>query len=349
MIEFIFSLDYEIYGNGTGTLDELVYEPTQKLISIFRERNAAFVAFAEAVEFQKIEEFRADEEGIRRVREQLRELHETGFEIGLHLHPWWHNARFINDEWQLDYGLRNICRLPEPQIEEIVSSAVGYLREAIGVQTFKPLSFRGGLWLMQPTCPMAAVLARAGVQIDSSLFKGGRIRDLGIDYRPAHNNGGYWRFSGDVNLPDEDGLLLEIPIHTEMVPFWKMLGQKRLKLQKKVPASRNGNPLSARYLDFARLTYPRKLDFCRMDLDELCKVIDAVRREDERAPGEHRVIVAIGHSKDLVAFDTVIQFLAYLERWGIAVTTFNGVAARLRERESACRMEADENFPGIQA
>ena len=30
MIECIFTLDYEIYGDGTGSLNELVYEPTDR-------------------------------------------------------------------------------------------------------------------------------------------------------------------------------------------------------------------------------------------------------------------------------------------------------------------------------
>ena len=31
MIECIFTVDYEIYGNGTGALIDLVYEPAKQL------------------------------------------------------------------------------------------------------------------------------------------------------------------------------------------------------------------------------------------------------------------------------------------------------------------------------
>ena len=46
---------------------------------------------------------------------------------------------------------------------------------------------------MQPTKTMAEVLLRNGIQVDSSVFKGGRIRDVGVDYRPAARQGWYWR------------------------------------------------------------------------------------------------------------------------------------------------------------
>src|SRR5438552_6310746 len=91
MIEFIFTLDYEIYGNGQGSLRKLVLDPTQRLAEVFEEFDAPFVVFAEAVEFAKIEEARSDPD-ITAVRAQLRELRTGGHEIGLHLHPWWAGA-----------------------------------------------------------------------------------------------------------------------------------------------------------------------------------------------------------------------------------------------------------------
>ena len=39
MIQCIFTIDYEIYGNGTGSLKELVYDPAKKLAAIFQKQN----------------------------------------------------------------------------------------------------------------------------------------------------------------------------------------------------------------------------------------------------------------------------------------------------------------------
>ncbi len=335
MIQFIFTIDYEIYGNGAGSLKDLVLEPTSRLADVFQEWDASFVVFAEAVEFQKMEEFHSDE-AIPEVPAQLRELRDRGCEIALHLHPWWANARHEHNQWSLDWSERNTCALASERMEAIVGGAIDYLRRALDDPDFTPLSFRAGLWAMQPTRTMARVLVRHGVQVDSSVFKGGHIRGLGLDYRPSLKNGDTWRFSNEINAPDPNGLLAEYPIHTEMVPFWKMLGGKRLSLQKKVPGSSSGTPLPNRWLDFARLTYPRKLDFCRMSYDEMQSVMAKVIHEDKATPQEVKTIVAIGHSKDLVDFDSISRFLSYLNKQKVAVTTFQQIVSPPCAAKQAC-------------
>jgi peptidoglycan/xylan/chitin deacetylase (PgdA/CDA1 family) len=321
MIECVFTLDYEIYGNGEGSVRDLVLDPTRQLAALFQEFGVPLVVFAEAVEFARMEETRSDPDAVR-VCAQLRELRDAGHEIALHLHPWWVNARYEDRHWCLDWSERNICILEPERVEAIVSSAIRYLRDALKDPRFTPLSFRSGLWIMQPTTVIASVLARHGVRVDSSVFKGGRVHALGLDYRPALRNGGFWRFRDDVNVPDQHGALWEIPIHTQMVPFWQMLGSKRLKVQRKVPRSSRGTPLPRRWRDFLRFRYPQKLDFCRMTFDEMRAVIEGVLKEGQGRRGERRLVVAIGHSKDLVDFEAIQFFLEFLQERAVAVTTF---------------------------
>src|SRR5271157_6023712 len=130
MIECVFTLDYEIYGNGEGSLRDLVLDPTRRLAELFREFGAPFVVFAEAVEFAKMEEAQSDPDTAE-VRAQLRELRRAGHEIALHLHPWWANARYENKHWRLDWSERNICTLEPDRAETIVSGAIRYLRDGL--------------------------------------------------------------------------------------------------------------------------------------------------------------------------------------------------------------------------
>lgn len=322
MIECVFTLDYEIYGNGAGSLRDLVLEPTDQLAALFREFGASFVVFAEAVEFARMEEAGSDPDTAK-VRAQLRELRAAGHEIALHLHPWWANARFENGHWRLDWSERNICVLNPDRVDAIVSRAISYLRDSLDDPRFTPLSFRSGLWAMQPTAVIANVLARHGVRVDSSVFKGGRIQTLGLDYRPALENDGFWCFGADVNVPEPHGTLWEIPIYTRMVPFWQMLGSKRLKLQRKAPGGGQGTPLPSRWRDFFRFRYPRKLDFCRMTFEEMREAIEGLLEEGEARREERSVVVAIGHSKDLLDTDSIRCFLDFLQQRAITVTTFS--------------------------
>jgi len=331
MIDCIFTIDYEIYGNGEGGLRELVYEPTQCLMATFKEFDVKFVAFVEAAELDRIEEKKSDS-AIVDVREQVRELHVQGFEIGLHLHPQWYNGRYENGKWLLDDSEYNLCTLREERITQIVERSISYLRGVLDKDDFVPLSFRAGNWLFQPTATAAAVLAGNGIRIDSSVFKGGLQHGQTLDYRRALKNGSYWPFSQDVNEPNLEGPWIEIPVYTEMVPFWRMLTSKRVGLQNRGGAEgRSVRQRLNRLLDFSRFLYPLKLDFCRMTLEELKSMMGKVIRKDQQDPRPYRPVVAIGHSKDLVDFETVKSFLSFLQLNGVAVSTFADVYPRVKE------------------
>src|SRR5437868_9842034 len=232
MLECIFTLDYEIYGDGHGSLRELVYEPAKRLKEVFEDAGAKLVVFVEVAELEKIDEVRTDS-AIDDVKAQIREFHRDGHEIALHIHPQWYNASYQDGTWKLDYSEYNLCTLAEDRIDSIVARSIRFLREVLDDADFIPVSFRAGNWLFQPTAVISGVLSRHGIKIDSSVYKGGRQRQHELDYRAAIANGYYWNFSADVNVSELTGPLLEIPVYTRMVPFWKMATAKRIGLQSK--------------------------------------------------------------------------------------------------------------------
>src|SRR5947209_12949753 len=296
MIECIFTIDYEIYGNGEGSLNELVFEPARHLKNIFDAAQAKFVVFVEIAELQQLDRARTDA-AIDDVKRQIREFYEDGYEIALHLHPQWCNARYVGEKWNLDYSEYNLCTLSEQRIDEIVASAIDYLREVLDEPTFTPTSFRAGNWLFQPTSPAAGVLAKHGRRLDSSVFKGGRQRKHGLDYRAAVRNGYFWKFCDDVNVPDREGSLLEIPVYSTLVPPWKMATAKRIGLHKNAaPQRARGRDKFYRLLDLMRFRHPLKFDFCRMTAGELKEMIRNVIREDHGNREIYRPVVAIGHT-----------------------------------------------------
>jgi hypothetical protein len=331
MIECIFTIDYEIYGDGTGSLKDLVYEPAKLLKEMFEKWNARFVTFVEVAEFEKIDACGTDP-AIGLVRQQIRELYESGCEIGLHLHPQWCNARYDHGRWVLDATEYNLCTLPRKRIVEIVERSLAYLRRLLDQPGFSPLSFRAGNWLFQPTRTAASVLSEYGIRIDSSVFKGGLQRNHKLDYRPALKNGFYWPFSDNANEPDPDGAWIEVPIHTEMVPSWRMATPKRMRYGKNAGiAGQSTSRKVNRALDFLRFRYPLKFDFCRMTLDEMTSMVERAIREDAKDPTVYRPLVAIGHTKDLTDFQAVDAFLAFLRSKGIAVCTFPDIYPKVSQ------------------
>lgn len=328
MIEVIFTIDYELYGNGQGSLKELVYEPAMILKKIFDRWNAPVVFFVEAAELERIESERTDS-AIESVMNQIQNFYSAGLEIGLHLHPQWYNAKYRDNSWVLDYTEYNLCVLPEKRIKEIVDRSIEFLRKILGSAQFTPFSFRAGNWLLQPTGSVSRTLASRGIVIDSSVFKGGLQHQHNLDYRDSLRNGYYWRFSHDVNTVDPRGRLLEIPIYTEMVPIWKMATAKRIGLQHKAPSSNQIGTYKitslSRIRNFLRFRYPLKLDFCRMTKAELVRMIDKAIEEDKKDPDTFKPLVAIGHTKDLVDLQTVESLLAFLQEKQIPVSTFRDI------------------------
>lgn len=325
MIEFIFTIDYEIFGNGEGSLEELVYGPAKQLKIIFDKWNTRFVVFVEVAELEMIEA-RETDEAIDLVKHQVCEFFRAGYEIGLHLHPQWYNARYENGKWLLDYSEYNLSNQPRERIIQVVDRSIGYLRKLLGATDFTPFSFRAGNWLIQPTRTMARVLYEQGLKVDSSVFKGGRQYQHNLDFRPARKNGYFWAFSDDVNVASPQGRLVEFPTYTTMVPIWKLLTTKRVGLQRKAPTNAPSAPKKRfRLLDFLHFLYPLKLDFCRMTRKELEQVLDAEMRKDRDNPAVFRPMVAIGHTKDLIDFETVEALLEYLKRNEIGISDFRRV------------------------
>ena len=335
MIECIFTLDYEIYGNGRGSLEELVREPAERLRAIFGKYQVPMVVFVEAAELEMIERLGTDP-AIDPVKDQVRELARLGHEIGLHIHPQWYRGTCASGEWDLDYSEYSLCSLPKARINELVGRAVGWLGGALGRSDFTPFSFRAGNWLFQPSGDLADVLTGHGLGLDSSVYKGGRQRRHGLDYRPSLKNGYYWNFSKDINKQDPYGTLLEVPIYTRQVPVWRMLTSKRVGLQKKMPSGPAvSNDRIARAKDLLRPLFPLKLDFCRLGPKEFKALIDIEIKRDRLDPGERRPIVAIGHTKDLVDLETIDFALHYLMSHGAAITTFKDLAGGLAVKGAA--------------
>ena len=106
--------------------------------------------------------------------------------------------------------------------------------------------------------------------MDSSVYKGGLWHQYRQDYRRALKNGYYWKFTNQVDIPDPEGALLELPIYTRMIPTWKMFTSKRIGMQKKgSSAAQAGKKMVSRIMDYLRLSYPSKFDICSMTIEEL--------------------------------------------------------------------------------
>jgi hypothetical protein len=330
MIYIIFTLDYEIFGNGTGSLEQHVFNPTVKLNKIFDQFGFKYVNFVEAAELIKIEEYSSDKK-INDVVNQIKEMYLNGYEIALHIHPQWFNAAFLKRKWELDYNEYNLALLEPDKINAYLGSCISYLQNILNDSLYIPTSYRAGNWLIQPSQNISLALAERGIKIDSSVFRGGHQIFHSLDFRNYPKNLFYWNFLTDVMEPNSLGKIIEIPIYSEMVYFWKMYSPKRKKIHEGMNKRKNLKYQLLSKLEIMRVKYPKKFDFTKMTFSEMKEMIDNIIRIDKDSSNILKPVVLIGHTKNLFDYKTIEKFLKYTTENNITVTTFREV---IKEIES---------------
>ncbi len=331
MIDLIFTLDYEIFGNGDGSLYECILKNTEALNKIFENYNFRYVNYVEVAELIKIKEYNSDPD-VKLVEDQILSMYHKEYEIGLHLHPQWFNSKFINNRWELDYNEYNMCMIERYKIDNYFEIAIQYLKEILMDSKFNPISFRAGNWLIQPTNQIIDSLIKHHIKIDSSVFKGGVLRNYNIDFRNALKNGYYWLFHHEVNLPTSKIGIWEIPIYSWMVPFWKSINKNKYEALKKHNNRRNAHfKKLINFVSKINFLYPLKMDFTKMSFYELKEILLKIIETDNTTPHIYKPITLIGHSKNNIKFSEIENFLNFISLKNINVVLFKDIISKLEK------------------
>jgi len=344
MIGFIFSLDYEIHGNGSGDFRKLLLEPTEKMLSIFEEYGAKLSIMVEVAEILALKKYGRFKPVVKRLEDQLKRALSQNHDIQLHLHPQWFDAVYEQGHWLLRNEQYSLAYLPKETIATYIGMGRDYL-ERIGKeakQNYKCVAFRAGNWLIQPSRNIVDALEEAGFLYDTSVYKWAKLRKGGFssDFTEAHSHLVSWVVDpDDINKKADRVGLREIPIFTRRVFFPRMLTYKRIILRRKAVLERHWPPgsklrqiASTSLFEEVRdrihqfgFFYPKKFDFCRMTFRELKNYADYTI--EKLGDSESLVpIILIGHSKDFVDDGSLGRLFEYINsRYGdkIRYTTYS--------------------------
>jgi hypothetical protein len=318
VLDVLFTLDYEIHGNGQGSPRELMLEPTARMLRQFDRHGAKLTVMADVGEILRfrrhMEETGRDDFAYAAIAEQLKLVVRTGHDVQLHVHPAYFNAELVDGRWKLDYSEYDLAGLGSERIDEIVRTGKTFLEELLqpAGPGYACLASRSANWSMQPSPDLVAALTRNGIRIDTSVFKYGRRTGLvQFDYRHAHSALVPWRIDpADVCRAHPDGELLEFPIYAENRPIHRFasvnrvhraLQTRRHPLPPGVSAKEAAPTVSARVRArrLAELLTGRhawKLDFNQCSGRQLIAGLERGRRRYDRADRTLPVVL-IGHSK----------------------------------------------------
>jgi hypothetical protein len=312
----VLSVDYEIFGNGSGDVLQHVVQPAASMARICRDHGAPLTVFFEAEEYHSFVEYRQPltqalgYDPAQRIAGQVAALAAQGHDFQLHLHPEWVGARFEQGRWLLFRDHRTVDDLFESQQEtthymaarkrllEDLMAAGGVHREVT--------TYRAGAFSAQPGVKLLAALAANGFVIDSSIVKGLHGGPANLDYRQAPSAKGPWRVKDDVLREDSGGRVWEFPICSIMGRRLEQLTWSRLraKFSKNVPKGRQMEMMSQlginkrnpfAFLRFLWEPVPVKFDFHNVSPVKLLRWIKAAPAPSAGIPD---VVVLIGHTKE---------------------------------------------------
>ncbi len=325
----ILSLDYEIFGDGSGCLQHCLINPAQECLSITDKYGARQSFFVDALEFacfraaanQNGADVKLKQE-YQALETQLIDMCKGNHNVQLHLHPQWLSAQGKPGLWKLDYSKWRIGDLNEQDIKDSICQGLAYLQD-LGFSQVNV--FRAGGWAIQPSEHVVEHLLANQVIMDStvapglfSLAKGDWFNFSKAPKKP------FWYVSEDVCQENPRGQLLEVPILTQFIG--RRSHVKALKEQRRqasFPAGCHGtygnpnNKWQSLKHKFSRIANigTSMLDFSTMPgwalIETTEKYMENFKDFDGPLP-----LVAIGHNKNFTAWsaDNLAEFLAWAEK-----------------------------------
>ena len=353
MRHLILSVDYEIFGNGTGDVRQHVTEPAEHMARTLARHGAPLTVFVEMEEQVAFEENAAamrhhygyDPGAL--IRRQAREFAREGHDLQLHLHPQWHQCKWAGDHWILHHEKLTVDALyEEPDaVTAYIADRKARLEDMAG-SGHRVTSYRAGGFAAQPGEKLLRALVDNHFVTETSVVCGLHRQDRFVqyDYRNAPRSHRSWPVSNDVATPDPSGAITEIPIHSVMGRRLHQLTWKRLhaKFARHVPKQRQDvmmgqlglsrrRPLGL--LKFLANPVPLKLDFHNVPPRKLMRWIKSAPPPHVDDPLD--VLVLIGHTKEHVdhrGFEEFAQLAGSDPE--VKIVSLTKVAEMLRERSA---------------
>lgn len=310
-MKFLLTLDYELFfGANTGSPDGCLIYPTRVLTHEL-ERHGFFVTlFVDAGYLDRL--YRSPEKlhkfQLERISTQLQQLVGRGHDVQLHVHPHWEDTHWTNGKWEIDTTRYRLHSFSGLAISELLERYTALLGSITGI---RPQAFRAGGWCLQPFESLAGPLARAGIQMDSTIYKRGKSVNPGreFDFSSAPDLD-RWVFDADPLSVEESGRFLEIPITAHRVSplfYWQALWKKLFKQAGDKPLG-DGYALSNSKEYYLRKLFRAEDTVASIDGTRAHLLEHSLVKTRER---RHRIFNVMGHPKALTrnSLATLDRFL----------------------------------------
>jgi len=233
----ILTLDYELFGDGSGNVFSHMIEPTKYVLRLCEEYGIRLTLFFEATEYLKIKEEwnRGNKMGYKMdpivaIENQIQDAAKNGHDIQLHIHPQWENAKYLNGKWKVDFNNWRLGDFESGNIDSIKSllkngkeTLENLIRKV--VPEYECIAFRAGGYNITPSNHIYQAMKELDFKIDSSIFPGGyKLGNLSkFDYREVALNLDFW-WADEIDMRKKSisqKEIIEIPIFALSIHRWK--------------------------------------------------------------------------------------------------------------------------------
>lgn len=342
----ILTVDYEVFGNGSGCPAACIIKPADRMLAIANEFQVPITFFVESLELMEMEKVGVSTANA--IKEQIRSAVKSGHDVQLHLHPQWEDSKYLSDgRWELNMMRWRIGDLPAEKVGELLRIGVDWLENVVKAvdASYRCLAFRAGGWCIQPSVNVLNEMKKIGILIDSTVAPGIRSvkRDEWSDFRNAPDKP-YWKIDVDVCASSIDGLW-ELPIATAKInPFRHLQAVRNSRragdggLSPGCSGSYQGPGGALQQIQgkLGKLSQVGRvmLDFSTMPTDVLIEVtkkwMDKFDDENANVP-----IVAIAHTKNFTAASeyALAGYLDWARDEEICIATFGQWLRKMNDSE----------------
>jgi hypothetical protein len=337
--------DWELSGNGSGSVRELQIEPMRELVRIYNAHNVRGSFNAELMQQLTFRKFEREHTELKQLADEwdeaVRETCRQGHDVQLHIHPQWRGAEYRDGEWRLtaDWSILNY----EPEVAyDMLRAGKEYLENLLRPVNpdYRCVSFRSGSWCIAPSPHMLSLLVRLGLVFDMSIVGGVRYetKNISLDYTNCEEDFlPYYPVMTDARkVSDKREPIISVPTNhfygSRRQVFKHHLSKAAEKIRKRV-APRSHAQKDARSVEVygqewaqvghassVRRVYEKGLvpylkgkhlisDIAQLDYALLREMLASIRRR-ARASGLREVPVILeNHTKDIRDFSHIEAFV----------------------------------------
>ncbi len=308
MLHIIITIDYEIFGDGTGDVKRHMIEPTNRILNIFDKYGVPLTIMFELTEYFKFIEY---DPHIKKdmgysyadaVRKQVLDAYHRGHDVQLHVHPQWLDAEYKDSKWVMNDAKLSVSKMSPDKIDRLITAGKNELEGLI--RTVDPTYICEVLRLTNlPWCEAPQVVFEA--------MKKNKLiaHSLAVSDNPRNSERGYW-------MLDEEWPLFEIPIHSMKLPAYKAMSFYRVatalyrRKYTRGTVSMGSHESVGKKSFIERLTEPYvvKWDFCKQSSQEMLTFLDGGLEKYDHERNEVPLIM-IAHSKDFFNAGNLDTFL----------------------------------------